>query len=43
MAEFRQEMPPSGGYKPISFKRVPAKGFFSGKLIFVVNNYVIKD
>ncbi|XP_056644308.1 NADH dehydrogenase [ubiquinone] 1 alpha subcomplex subunit 13 [Diorhabda carinulata] len=28
--EFKQDMPPPGGYKPIHFKRVPAKTFFGG-------------
>ncbi|CAH1374015.1 hypothetical protein MTP99_015386 [Tenebrio molitor] len=26
----KQDLPPEGGYKPINFKRVPAKQFFSG-------------
>ncbi|XP_022920790.1 NADH dehydrogenase [ubiquinone] 1 alpha subcomplex subunit 13 [Onthophagus taurus] len=26
----RQDMPPPGGYKPINFKRIPAKTYFSG-------------
>ncbi|GBP06719.1 NADH dehydrogenase 1 alpha subcomplex subunit 13 [Eumeta japonica] len=29
-----QEMPPAGGYKPIPFKRLPAKQYFSGYTIF---------
>ncbi|CAG9818292.1 unnamed protein product [Phaedon cochleariae] len=28
--KFQQDMPPAGGYKPIDYKRVPAKTFFSG-------------
>ncbi|CAH0559253.1 unnamed protein product [Brassicogethes aeneus] len=27
---FKQDMPPEGGYKPIPYKRIPAKTFFSG-------------
>ncbi|XP_076260193.1 NADH dehydrogenase (ubiquinone) B16.6 subunit [Rhynchophorus ferrugineus] len=34
MAEFKQDMPPPGGYRPISFKRVPAKGLFNGYTLF---------
>lgn len=32
MAELikKQEMPPSGGYKSIQFKRIPAKSYFNG-------------
>ncbi|KAJ3664811.1 hypothetical protein Zmor_000354 [Zophobas morio] len=26
----KQDMPPEGGYKPISYKRIPAKTYFSG-------------
>ncbi|XP_026466807.1 NADH dehydrogenase [ubiquinone] 1 alpha subcomplex subunit 13 [Ctenocephalides felis] len=29
-----QDLPPEGGYKPINFKRVPAKTFFSGITCF---------
>ncbi|XP_017777945.1 PREDICTED: NADH dehydrogenase [ubiquinone] 1 alpha subcomplex subunit 13 [Nicrophorus vespilloides] len=29
-AKMRQDMPPAGGYKPIPYKRIPAKTFFSG-------------
>ncbi|XP_072400325.1 NADH dehydrogenase [ubiquinone] 1 alpha subcomplex subunit 13 [Diabrotica undecimpunctata] len=28
--EFKQDMPPQGGYNPINFKRVPAKTLFGG-------------
>lgn len=28
---FKQDMPPEGGYKPIPYKRIPAKTFFSGR------------
>lgn len=31
-AEFKQDMPPPGGYKNIPYKRVPAKSFFGGKV-----------
>lgn len=27
----KQDLPPPGGYKPIPFKRIPAKAYFSGK------------
>uniref|UniRef100_A0A6M2DHD6 NADH dehydrogenase [ubiquinone] 1 alpha subcomplex subunit 13 n=1 Tax=Xenopsylla cheopis TaxID=163159 RepID=A0A6M2DHD6_XENCH len=30
----KQDLPPEGGYKPINFKRVPAKTFFSGYTCF---------
>ncbi|KAB0800737.1 hypothetical protein PPYR_06476 [Photinus pyralis] len=26
----RQDMPPTGGYKPIPYKRIPARTYFSG-------------
>lgn len=26
----KQDMPPTGGYKPITFKRIPAKSYFNG-------------
>ncbi|KAJ2950988.1 hypothetical protein O0L34_g5364 [Tuta absoluta] len=29
-----QDMPPPGGYKPIPWKRVPAKQFFNGYILF---------
>ncbi|KAI5634370.1 GRIM-19 protein domain-containing protein [Phthorimaea operculella] len=29
-----QDMPPPGGYKPIPWKRVPAKQFFNGYFLF---------
>ncbi|KAF7267591.1 hypothetical protein GWI33_019203 [Rhynchophorus ferrugineus] len=38
MAEFKQDMPPPGGYRPISFKRVPAKGLFNGYTLFAVHH-----
>ncbi|XP_030760897.1 NADH dehydrogenase [ubiquinone] 1 alpha subcomplex subunit 13 [Sitophilus oryzae] len=34
MTEFKQDMPPQGGYKPISFKRVPPLSYFNGYAIF---------
>ncbi|XP_063539904.1 NADH dehydrogenase [ubiquinone] 1 alpha subcomplex subunit 13 [Cydia strobilella] len=30
----KQDLPPPGGYKPIPFKRIPAKQFFSGYAMF---------
>ncbi|PZC85188.1 NADH dehydrogenase [ubiquinone] 1 alpha subcomplex subunit 13 [Helicoverpa zea] len=30
----KQDLPPPGGYKPIPFKRVPAKTLFSGYTMF---------
>lgn len=48
-AQFRQEMPPKGGYNSINFKRVPAKTFFNGKTCvnwiwcYVINCYVIHN
>ncbi|KAI4458843.1 nadh dehydrogenase ubiquinone 1 alpha subcomplex subunit 13 [Holotrichia oblita] len=32
MAELvrRQDMPPPGGYKPVNYKRIPARTFFNG-------------
>ncbi|CAB3244084.1 unnamed protein product [Arctia plantaginis] len=30
----KQDLPPPGGYKPIPYKRIPAKTFFSGYTIF---------
>ncbi|KAI5651537.1 GRIM-19 protein domain-containing protein [Phthorimaea operculella] len=30
----KQDLPPPGGYKPIPYKRVPAKTFFSGYAMF---------
>ncbi|KAL0820970.1 hypothetical protein ABMA28_005626 [Loxostege sticticalis] len=30
----KQDLPPPGGYKPIPFKRIPAKSYFSGYAIF---------
>ncbi|EEZ99191.1 NADH dehydrogenase [ubiquinone] 1 alpha subcomplex subunit 13 [Tribolium castaneum] len=30
----KQDMPPSGGYRPINFKRVPARSYFSGWALF---------
>ncbi|RZB40890.1 NADH dehydrogenase [ubiquinone] 1 alpha subcomplex subunit 13 [Asbolus verrucosus] len=30
----KQDLPPPGGYRPINFKRVPAKTYFSGWAIF---------
>ncbi|KAJ8714446.1 hypothetical protein PYW07_002671 [Mythimna separata] len=30
----KQDLPPPGGYKPIPYKRVPAKTFFSGYTMF---------
>ncbi|CAK1581211.1 unnamed protein product [Parnassius mnemosyne] len=30
----KQDLPPPGGYKPIPFKRVPAKTYFSGYTLF---------
>ncbi|XP_050294795.1 NADH dehydrogenase [ubiquinone] 1 alpha subcomplex subunit 13 [Anthonomus grandis grandis] len=30
MTEFRQEMPPEGGYRPINIKRVPPRSYFGG-------------
>ncbi|XP_041980744.1 NADH dehydrogenase [ubiquinone] 1 alpha subcomplex subunit 13 [Aricia agestis] len=30
----KQDLPPPGGYKPIPFKRLPAKQYFSGYTLF---------
>ncbi|XP_047995832.1 NADH dehydrogenase [ubiquinone] 1 alpha subcomplex subunit 13 [Leguminivora glycinivorella] len=30
----KQDLPPPGGYKPIPYKRIPAKQFFSGYAMF---------
>ncbi|NP_001040176.1 NADH dehydrogenase (ubiquinone) 1 alpha subcomplex, 13 [Bombyx mori] len=30
----KQDLPPPGGYKPIPFKRIPAKSYFSGYTMF---------
>ncbi|CAH0587936.1 unnamed protein product [Chrysodeixis includens] len=30
----KQDLPPPGGYKPIPFKRIPAKTYFSGYAMF---------
>ncbi|KAL4710961.1 hypothetical protein ACJJTC_017926 [Scirpophaga incertulas] len=30
----KQDLPPPGGYKPIPFKRIPAKTFFNGYAMF---------
>ncbi|KPJ15823.1 NADH dehydrogenase [ubiquinone] 1 alpha subcomplex subunit 13 [Papilio machaon] len=30
----KQDLPPPGGYKPIPFKRIPAKQYFSGYTLF---------
>jgi len=38
-AEFKQDLPPQGGYQPIEYKRVPAKQYLSGITWFV--GYVI--
>ncbi|KAK5649858.1 hypothetical protein RI129_000887 [Pyrocoelia pectoralis] len=36
MAEcLRQDMPPSGGYKPIYYKRIPAKTYFNGPALIL--------
>ena len=29
----KQDMPPSGGFKPLNFERVPAKTYFKGKVV----------
>ena len=31
----RQDMPPPGGYKPINYKRIPAKTYFSGPALIL--------
>lgn len=36
----RQDLPPPGGYNPISYKRVPAKTFFNGMYV-TKSNYII--
>ncbi|XP_060524316.1 NADH dehydrogenase [ubiquinone] 1 alpha subcomplex subunit 13 [Cylas formicarius] len=33
-AQFKQDMPPPGGYGPINFRKVPAKRLLSGYAIF---------
>ncbi|XP_018573981.1 NADH dehydrogenase [ubiquinone] 1 alpha subcomplex subunit 13 [Anoplophora glabripennis] len=33
-AEFRQDMPPPGGYKPIHYQRIPARQYFNGWALF---------
>ncbi|CAG9768858.1 unnamed protein product [Ceutorhynchus assimilis] len=38
MAQIKQDMPPEGGYRPIHFKRIPCKTFFSGAAI--IGGYV---
>lgn len=30
-AQFKQDMPPPGGYEKINYKRIPAKTYFRGK------------
>uniref|UniRef100_A0A1B6L6Q6 NADH dehydrogenase [ubiquinone] 1 alpha subcomplex subunit 13 n=1 Tax=Graphocephala atropunctata TaxID=36148 RepID=A0A1B6L6Q6_9HEMI len=31
----KQDMPPSGGFRPINYERIPAKSYFSGPQIFL--------
>lgn len=31
---YKQDLPPKGGYAPISFKRIPARKLFSGPTLF---------
>ncbi|KAJ8915218.1 hypothetical protein NQ315_015441 [Exocentrus adspersus] len=38
-AEFKQEMPPPGGYKPIHYQRIPARQYFNGWTLF--GGYVV--
>ncbi|XP_064097459.1 NADH dehydrogenase [ubiquinone] 1 alpha subcomplex subunit 13-like [Macrobrachium nipponense] len=35
MAARAQDLPPKGGYAPVSFKRIPAKSLFSGLPLFI--------
>ncbi|KOB74126.1 Cell death-regulatory protein GRIM19 [Operophtera brumata] len=35
----KQDLPPQGGYKPIPFKRIPAKTFFSGMTVGAIYLY----
>jgi len=37
---YKQDLPPPGGYKPISYLRVPAKTYFSGVQMFVLFNVI---
>jgi hypothetical protein len=45
MATVKQDLPPSGGYRPINFARNPAKSFFKGILFIVIlakyNHFVL--
>ncbi|CAH0757976.1 unnamed protein product [Diatraea saccharalis] len=38
----KQDLPPPGGYKPIPYKRLPAKQYFSGLYIYSLNYKKIK-
>lgn len=37
----KQDLPPPGGYKPIPYKRIPAKQYFSGKLLLLFMNFIM--
>lgn len=40
---FRQDMPPSGGYKPIDYKRIPARQYFSGMNRIFINLFSLRN